>query len=643
MTLGSRMARRDRAAFVGRKRELDELGKLFVDDPPASVVLLHGPGGIGKSTLLRELERRGREAGWTPVSVEGRDLPPVPDALEAALAPARAAERPLLLVDTFERMTALASYLRRGLLPSLPDRAVVVIAGRGAPDGGWFEGGWETLVMELELGPLSAEEAHELLAVHGLRGRRADHLVAWAEGSPLALSLAADAAELDADWSPAAGEESPELVRTLVRRLAESELDELHRDVLGVACIARVTTADLLRSVLSDVEAEEALDWLGRRTFAEPLADGVTLHELVRRALRADLRQREPERERELRRRIADCLHARAVQGRRLLLTVDLAELVENPVIRTFYAWDGSVRNRVDVVRPGDAEQVALLLSSQGDPEWWPLTRAFFREAPECIDIARDPGDALCGYSISVTPASAPKVAAEDPLLGPWLEHTREHAPDGNAILWQSAIDFTRDPRLHVQAMVCMAGVLRSGLDNPRYAYLPIDSRHAGAHMFAEAVGAGHLDELDVEAGGHLTECHLLDYGPGGLLGMQREYVYRELGLALAPPDAEAVRDALRNLRVPHVLASSRLARGETAEERAASVRALFEEAAEHAFGATENEQLLRLVLVRGYLDPAPSHEQAARDLNLSRAAYFRRLKLASERVAEYLAQAPPR
>jgi hypothetical protein len=45
----------------------------------------------------------------------------------------------------------------------------------------------------------------------------------------------------------------------------------------------------------------------------------------------------------------------------------------------------------------------------------------------------------------------------------------------------------------------------------------------------------------------------------------------------------------------------------------------------------------MRRVLARGYLDPAPSHEQAADELNLSWAAYFRRLKLASERLAEFL------
>jgi hypothetical protein len=69
---------------------------------------------------------------------------------------------------------------------------------------------------------------------------------------------------------------------------------------------------------------------------------------------------------------------------------------------------------------------------------------------------------------------------------------------------------------------------------------MPIDSRHAPAHEFAEAVGARRVEELDVEAGGHVTECHLLDYGPRGLLGMQREFVHRELGLPPAAPRPDA-------------------------------------------------------------------------------------------------------
>ena len=50
----------------------------------------------------------------------------------------------------------------------------------------------------------------------------------------------------------------------------------------------------------------------------------------------------------------------------------------------------------------------------------------------------------------------------------------------------------------------------------------------------------------------------------------------------------------------------------------AAQVRELLEQAAEHAFGDTENERLLQRVLVRGYITPAASHEQAADELNLA-------------------------
>ena len=66
-------------------------------------------------------------------------------------------------------------------------------------------------------------------------------------------------------------------------------------------------------------------------------------------------------------------------------------------------------------------------------------------------------------------------------------------------------------------------------------------------------------------------------------------------------------------------------------------MRARLEDAAQHAFGDSEDERLLREVLRRGYLEPAGSHEQAADELFLSRATYFRRLRTAAARLADYL------
>src|SRR4051794_22718968 len=142
-TLADRLRARDVERFVGRHAELAVFDGLFVDDPPSSVVHVHGPGGIGKSALLRQVERLGGQRGWSPWRIDGRELPPAPGALEAIVDAARGEERPLLLLDTYERISGLDGALRERLLPALPERAIVVLAGRERPAPEWSQDGWE--------------------------------------------------------------------------------------------------------------------------------------------------------------------------------------------------------------------------------------------------------------------------------------------------------------------------------------------------------------------------------------------------------------------------------------------------------------------------------------------------------------------
>jgi hypothetical protein len=220
-------------------------------------------------------------------------------------------------------------------------------------------------------------------------------------------------------------------------------------------------------------------------------------------------------------------------------------------------------------------------------------------------------------------------------------------------MLWRDSIDFTSsdegDMSSPVLALMNTAAVLRSGLTNPRYSYLPIHRENKVANEFVRALGADHVPELDLVVDRHVTECFVMDYGPGGMLAAQRARVYAELGMT--PPDvkdeapaappaeltADVVRDALRSLDNPLELATSPLATGDTPEERAASVRALLAEATANAFGEAPDERLLQRIMERGYLDSSASHESAALELNVSRATYFRRLRVASQRVAEYV------
>jgi hypothetical protein len=668
-TLADRLAARDAERFVGRGRELSFFDDLLVDDPPVNVVLVHGPGGIGKSTLLREVSRRAAERGWRPRFVEGRDLAPAPGELERALFGVAQEERPLVVFDTYDRMSAMSGWLRQRLLPSLPERSLVVIAGRRKPDPEWFQGGWEQMVAELNMGPFTPADARELGRQRGVTDDETlDALLEWAEGSPLALTLGADAARTS-DWRPEWLEGRPDLTQAILRRLTEEELLQGEGDVLAVASIARVVTARLLRDVLPGVDADEAESWLRARSFVEHFGHGVALHDLVRKAIRADLKRRRPEHERDLRRRIADHLHLRATRGD-IRLIADLADLVENPALRWGMGVEGSIRHRVDALHEDDIPVLERKLRGRiemGDEAWlawWEPTERLLRAAPERALVVRDREEGLCGLAYAVTPENAPPEAEADGALGPWIAHAREHAPGGQAMVWRDSIDLTTaregDVGSPILALMNTGCVLRSGLRNPRWSYLPIDPQNEAAVAFARGVRARHVEELDIGAGSEkVIQCWVLDSGSGGMLGGILKAIYAELGLPRPhfddapseteepePPEAvhespaltaDDVRDALRNLDTPTELASSALARGATPEERAASVRAALEEAVESAFGEGAEEDLLRQVLRRGYLDPAGSHESAWWDLHLSRATYFRKLRAASARVAEWL------
>jgi hypothetical protein len=438
-TLAERIQQRDRDRFVGREQELAFLEHCLGEDPPARLVLLHGSAGIGKSALLREFGRRAQARGWQTFVLQGGEPPFTGHAIEGALWPARNSARPLVLVDSYERIRRLGGELR-SFLQTLPESAIVIVATRCAPEVGWFSGGWEYVARELELGPFTVGEASSLLRARGIATHQIAAIVSWANGSPLALAAAAEEAAAGSVCRQEFAE-SPELMRALLRQLVGCEQREVDRTALAVAALAPVATLELLRAVAAS-DCEQAYDDLCALSFAELVAGGVALQELARRALAADLRARDPEFERAL-------------------------------------------RARIDACRAG-------ALAAQ------PLAGA--------------------GPSAQCTITTSPATAAVD---------------------------------------------------------------------------------------------------------------------------RGAVREALRNFDLVCELARSPLAAGADVRERAESVRGILRDAAERAFGDTANEQLLRRVVTCGYFEPGPSQEQRAYELNLSRSAYFRRLRVAVDRIADYVAANP--
>lgn len=630
-TIGQRLAALDADRFVGRAAALEHLVGLLEADAHR-VVLVHGPGGIGKSTLLRELGRRSERRGWEVVWVEARDLPPETGALEALVAPARPAPRVLLVLDSWEQAEVLTRHLRDVLLPSLPEGWRIVVSSRLAPGAEWGQDGWEHLATELPVGPLDDEEARACARAHGAPEPDVDSLAHWAMGSPLAIVLGAASAGSLTGGRPV----PPEVAEPLVRRVLGREPSRL--GLLGCAAIASRTDWATLAAALPDEDPDEGLAWLGQQAYSEVVTGGLALHAALAESLQTVLARSHPALDSAIRRRLAEHAHAVALAGGRPV-SLDLAAMVRDRTLRWGVGWDPHGRVHVDRARAGDAEAIEARLDAAARQTWWPGARRCFAEAPEHTWVARRPDGGVAGFMVVASTADRTAPVTGDAVLGPWLDHALARAADGAAVIWRNATVVDGDPG--IQALLGGGGLLVSGVPNPRFLYLPIDPVHPLAVAFSRSLGGRHEPSLDVDHGEGTTECHIVDLGPGGILGAQLAIVLAELGPAPAA-DAPAasgevreadVRNALRDWDTPPKLAQSALASGTGTGARAEAARAAIRRAIGEAFGESEQEALLRRVLEVRYLEHADTHEQAATRLHLSRSAYFRHLKVATDRL----------
>jgi hypothetical protein len=627
--LGEHLASVDAARFTGRHRLLRWVDGLLAGEGPTRVALVHGPGGIGKSALLREIGRRAMEGGRVVWSLDARALEPVPGDLERALAGAAEQDGAVVLVDSFERTPALGALLRERVLPSLAADAVVVVAGREPPSPDWFRDGWEHVCADVPLPPLPPDEARELLASCGVTdGPMVDRLVDWASGSPLALTLAVGDGRSDAPVDLA----GVDLSRMIVRRLAGDELSAIDADVLEVAAVARAVDARLLAAVLPGRPTRAAGEKLRASSVAELVGARVTLHDLVRTALRDDLRRRAPHRYGDLRCRLADHLYARATGGEPRLLS-DLIELIDDPNVRWGIGGNAGGTCRVDAWRSEEVDDiVAAYAAHKVDPGWWDDLASRVDAAPETGVVARDLDGSPLGFCVAMTAARAPAAAETDPVVAPLLADARTRGGD-RTMIFRETFGLPGAAGDAAIGVLNLSAVLRSGLANVERSYIVDSAAGSGSSLgFMAAVGAVREPRLDAVVDGRHFVCWVLDHGPGGMLGQVRDVIRAEAGAAV--PDADRRRDEdLHRAALDAVRAATRPA----ALARTPFTRAEVDDAVAAAFGSTGEDLQLRRVVELADLDPEVSHDQAMARLAVSRATYYRYLRQARARVATAL------
>ncbi len=693
--MADRLAARRRSQFVGRSHELDLLHAAVTGDS-AAVILVHGPGGIGKSTLLRQYEWVGRQAGRRVVRIDGRDFPPVPSAFVAELRRAAGLDPAgdeatamrglgdlaglLLLVDTVELLAPLDTWLREHLLPALPGDAVVSMAGRTPPALTWrTDPGWRGMVQILRLANLSREESRLLLEARGISSELQDDALAFTRGHPLALALVADVVAHGGGALRLA--ERPDVVDALLGSMVDSVPSAQHRAALEACAQVLTTTEPLLARLLGLDDAHDMFDWLRGLSFVEAGPRGLFPHDVARDALGKELRWRHPDQYAEIHRRAGAYYRDRFESAPTAQQQQVLVEYVflhrDNPVLGPLVV--GSAEAGVDLrslttATPTSEELVAAraMVARHEGPESAALLDYWVDRQPEALLVLRGPDQALLGLicTLQVQDATAEDRARDVAVarVAGFLDRRAALAPGqvaGFFRFWMQRDDY--QDLGPVQLFITLHFV-RYYLSTPGLACSFV--YYADPDLWADICSYGDLARLpdgDYRVGDRDYGIYWHDWTRTPPLAWLQLLGEREI--APVPLDVEpaarpapripaqrlseeefssAVRAALRELGRAGGLRGSPLLRSPAvlsrtpaeADDRARceALRDWIRAAAARLEAAPRDRRGYRAVH-HTYLQPAPTQAEAAQLLGLPMSTYRRHLAAGVDRLTEILRQ----
>jgi hypothetical protein len=635
-----------RRAFVGRQAELELFAHALeaAGPPPFTILHVHGPGGIGKSALLRMFGQRAAEAEAELFRIDGREVALEQDALRAVLAPARTAQRrPVLLVDTYELLAPLDGWLREELLPELPDDALVVLAGRRPPASGWMEDpGWRVISRVLPLAPLSAAESATYLADAPLVPAQRERVLRLAAGNPLVLTLARELAAYHEDV--AAHLVEPAKATELVERLVDAAPTPAHREALQVCALARTTTEPLLREVLLRDDPAELVAWLRAQPYVETGPHGLYPHDVVREVLVAETTWREPQAAEALRvalrrRALRRCRNGDAADRERALLDV-LFGFRYDPAAQAHYHWDTFGAVVAEPPRPGDQEGLRELLVQRAGEQGAAAILPWLDEQPGGVGLYRS-GQLVQGAVLCLAlQDAAPAVRAADPVAAAAWTWANDHGlrPDEAVVMVRLFVDRVADQRISAAHEIASARHLREVVTRPNLAFgfvVTTDPQYM-APLLA-GIDYHPLPELDVVLGDQLFAMFWRDWRSGAA-PPGWEGIRPAAAAELDEPDpafTAAVRAALRDLDRPDRLAANPLLAAGVAEGGPALRSAVL--AAVESLRWHPRDQKLYRALHHTYVRPAVTQERAAALLGLPFSTYRRHLAQGLERVTAAL------
>ena len=681
MTLEDRLRETRHARFVGREEERAFFADALAAEPlPFRVLHVYGPGGSGKTMLLREYERYCTEQAILVSYIDARFVAPTPEAFRQAVSEVREgageAPRSVLLVDTYESIDGLDGWLRRSFLPTMDEDLLVVFAGRNRPDSAWLaDPGWREEVKVLPLRNLTPEESTDFLFAREVPVNQHQSVMAFTHGHPLALALAAEHVRHH-PATPFAPGDAPDVVQTLLQRFVLEAPDKAHRSALEAAALVRGLTEPLLATLLKTDDAYEAFNWLRGLAFMQEGPNGLFPHDLARDVLIADLQWRDPDRFNELheraRRYCMGRLRTSASDDERREIIGSYAFLYRtNPIVRPILGtlrdeWEKVGRRMVGTLEADDIPILAAMVAKHQGKESARHAEYWLGRQPENAQVFRDEEGRAAGFLLTLDlSAISGDERSSDPALEAAWRYLETNAPlrEGDrAIVFRFWMDAEAHQSISAVQSLIFSSMVRCYLTTPRlaFSFLPCADGEFWSNIFAFA-RVHRLTEADYVIGGHPYAVFghdwrtepvemwmelLAEQVPSATPSQEEPIAAPGLIVLSKPGFAVAVHDALRGYAQPHRLEGNPLLRSRLVEdhagpntdtaERIASLVELVCEAAGLMEGTAREAQYFR-ALRATYLQPAPSQAIAAERLDVPFSTYRRHLKRGVEPVVETL------
>jgi hypothetical protein len=670
--------------FVGRSAERELFrSALLTPTPPFAVLYVSGPGGVGKSALVREYARIAAECVRPVVFLDARNVDPSQAGLLSALNqtigetaadsdPARSwPPGAVLIIDTYEAFAPLDGWLRETFLPQLPDATLIVLAGRTPPATGWrTDLDWASLTHPIALRNLRVDESRTYLTIRGIPQEQHETALAFSHGHPLALALVADALVRGDPLSSFNPREEPDVVRTLLERIVEDAPTVLHRRALEVCVLAWATTEALLADVLDLADAGELFAWLHGLSFIESGAYGLFPHDLAREALDSDLRWRNPDGLHRLSRRISAALYAKLQQtgrGAQQRIWFDLLHLHRHdPFYQAYFDWDALGSAFAEPATPAEHAVILDLVRRHQGAAAAGIARYWLARQPDAFLVYRDLTGDVFGFMAQLALHTAtPRDQDADPAVaaalrfmarrGPprsgeeavhlrfWMdrEHYQSASSAVNLTAINSSIFWTTHPNLAWNFIA---------VSDPEY-FTP---HFSSIHIWREPGADFEVDGRRYAIFAHDWRVEPIESwlavkaeptSPHAEAPPLQPVASSSQRLVLSEEEfAAAVRQALRDYTRPQALAANPLLRSRLTAETAgrspagSTLQTRIREAAEQLRSNPRDEKLYRAIH-RTYLEPAATQELAAERLGLPFSTYRRHLTTGIARITASLWQ----